>query len=171
MLGRAEPDKAKRQEIYAEMQQIRGRKDRSSYQGRMVIGLGRPETPLEAHLELPDVKRISAENAEGIKNPPPRPFPWALVAAVLAVVSVGGASGFAWLRWKRNRFRIRASEVARLVDASPDPPLILDVRDASTYDKSPVRIPNARHFAPEALEGGSPALAIEPTRTVVAYCT
>jgi hypothetical protein len=121
--------------------------------------------------ELPDVKRVSAENAEGIKNPPPRPFPWALVAAVLAAVSVGGVGGFAWLRWKRNRFRIRASEVARLVDASPDPPLILDVRDASTYDKSPVQIPNARHLAPEALAQGASPLTIEPTRTVVAYCS
>ncbi len=121
--------------------------------------------------ELPDVKRISAENAEGIKNPPPRPFPWALVAAVVAAVSVGVVGGFAWLRWKRNRFRIRASEVARLVESSPDPPLILDVRDASTYDKSPVQIPNARHLPPEALARGASPLTIEPTRTVVAYCT
>ncbi len=121
--------------------------------------------------ELPDVKRISAENAEGIKNPPPHPFPWALVAAVFAAVSIGAVGGFAWLRWKRNRFRIRASEVARLVDTSPDPPLILDVRDASTYDKSPVQLPNARHLAPEALARGASPLTIEPTRTVVAYCS
>lgn len=121
--------------------------------------------------ELPDVKRITAENAELIKNPPPRPFPWAVLTAVVTVVSLGVAGVFTFLRWKRSRFRVRASEVARLLESSPQPPLILDVRDAGTYDKSPVRIPNARHLPPEALESGGVPLTIEPTRTVVAYCT
>jgi S1-C subfamily serine protease len=121
--------------------------------------------------ELPDVKRITAENAELIKNPPPRPFPWALVAALVALVSVAAGGAFGWVRWRRNRFRVRASEVARLVETAPEPPVILDVRDDQTYAKSPVRIPNARHVAPEALARGEAALTIEPSRTVVAYCT
>ena len=121
--------------------------------------------------ELPDVKRITAENAELIKNPPPRPFPWAMVTAVVTVVSLGVAGVFAFLRWKRSRFRVRASELARLLESSPQPPLILDVRDTGTYDKSPVKIPNARHLPPEALESDRAALTIEPTRIVVAYCT
>ena len=33
--------------------------------------------------ELPDVRRITAENDERIKHPPPRPFPWAPVAIVV----------------------------------------------------------------------------------------
>jgi translocation and assembly module TamB len=36
------------------LEQIRGRKDRSSYQGRILVGLGPADTPLEAHLEVPD---------------------------------------------------------------------------------------------------------------------
>jgi hypothetical protein len=36
------------------LEKIRGRKDRSSYQGRIALGLGDPSTPIEAHLELPD---------------------------------------------------------------------------------------------------------------------
>ena len=117
-----------------------------------------------------DVKRITAENLAKVKNPPPRPFPWAPLAIGVTVVSLG-AYGALWLaRWRRNRFRIRPSEVAKLIEASP-PPVILDVRDRSTYDKSPVRIANARHVPPDQLETSVVALAIAPERTVVAYCT
>jgi len=121
--------------------------------------------------ELPDVKRVTAENAEFIKHPPPRPVPWAAVTAVVTIVSLVVAGVFGGLRWKRNRFRVRAAEVARLLQSASEPPLILDVRDSGTYDKSPVKIPNSRHLPPEALENGGAALTIEPTRTVVAYCT
>jgi len=72
---------------------------------------------------------------------------------------------------RRNQFRIRPAEVAKLIESSPQPPMILDVRDRSTYDRSPVRIPNARHVAPDQLDAGMAALTIEPERTVVAYCT
>ena len=120
--------------------------------------------------ELPDVIRVTAENAEKIANPPPRPFPWALVAAGVSAVSLCAYGGLLGLRWRRNRFRIRATEVARMLD-SPRPPAILDVRSASAYARSPVRIPRALHVSAEALEAGQGALAIEPDRTVVAYCT
>ena len=43
--------------------------------------------------------------------------------------------------------------------------------DASTYDKSPVQIPNARHLPPEALAQGAAPLTIDPMRMVVAYCS
>src|SRR5262249_43704787 len=36
------------------LDQIRGKKDRSSYQGRSALGLKSPEVPIEAHLEMPD---------------------------------------------------------------------------------------------------------------------
>ena len=121
--------------------------------------------------ELPDVRRISGENLERIKNPPPRPFPWAMVTSLVILASLGGYGAMWAARWKRNRFRIRPSEVARLVEASLEPPVILDVRDAATYAKSPVRIPNARHVSAEDLERGTADLDIERTRTLVAYCT
>jgi serine protease Do len=120
--------------------------------------------------ELPDVMRLSRENAERLKNPPPRPIPWALIAGAVAVLSLAALGGGLGLRWKRGRYRITPTEVARLVDTR-DPPIILDVRDASVYEKSPVRIPNARHVPAHSLESGHPELGIEPHRTVVAYCT
>src|SRR5262249_35747429 len=107
--------------------------------------------------ELPDVMRITRENDERLKNPPPRPFPWALIAGVVSVASLGAYATLFALRWRRNRFRIKVSEVARMMD-SAEPPVILDVRDATTYAKSPVRIPNARHVAPQSLESGSAEL-------------
>ena len=70
--------------------------------------------------------------------------------------------------WRRNRFRIRPSEVARLVD-SAEPPVILDVREAATYAKSPVKIPRSLHAPLESLERDH--LPTDPGRTVVAYCT
>ncbi len=121
--------------------------------------------------ELPDVRRVVAENEDKIRNPPPQPFPWRLVAALVAIVGAG-AGGLIWaLRWKRNRYRIRPVEVARLLEETTPPPVILDVRDAKTYGNSPVRIPNALHLTAEDLEGGATPSGFEPDRTVVAYCT
>jgi len=119
---------------------------------------------------MPDVRRVIAENAERIANPPPRAFPWAAVAAGVTALSVAAYAALLAVRWKRNRFRIRPAEVARLIEAG-QAPVILDVRDAATYEKSPVRIPNSRHVPPQALEGASAGLDIDADRTVVAYCT
>ena len=121
--------------------------------------------------ELPDVRRITAENDERIKHPPPRPFPWALVAIVVIVASGLGFGWLAFARWKRNQFRIRPVEVVRLLETSPEPPIILDVRGSEAYDKSPVRLPKAQHVAPEDLTTGATALPIERDRMVIAYCT
>ena len=122
--------------------------------------------------ELPDVRRITAENEERIKHPPPRRLPWAAIAITVMVAS---GLAFGWLglrRWKRNRFRIRPIEVAQLLETSPDPPLILDVRNDDAYEKSPVRLPQARHLAPGDLAQAAPTISPEERdRMVVAYCT
>ena len=118
--------------------------------------------------ELPDVRRMTAE----AKNPPARSFPWRTVATVLTVTVLGAGGGLLGMRWKRNRFRIRPSEVMRLIEISAEqPPIILDVRERATYAKSPVKIPASRHVTPEELQAGTSALDIEASRTVVAYCT
>ena len=117
--------------------------------------------------ELPDVRRLSAE----AKHPPPRPFPWAAVAGAITVLSLGAWGVLAWRRWQRNRYRIRPSEVVRLLETAPEKPVLLDVRDGATYDRSPVKIRNSLHVPMEALEKGDAELAADRARTVVAYCT
>jgi rhodanese-related sulfurtransferase len=59
----------------------------------------------------------------------------------------------------------------RLLETAPEKPVILDVRDTGAYAKSPVRIADSVHITPEELQAGTPSVRIEPTRTVVAYCT
>jgi S1-C subfamily serine protease len=118
--------------------------------------------------DLTDVRRMMAE----AKNPPPRPFPWTLVATLAAAALVASAAVLLVLRARRSRYRIRPSEVMRLIEASPDsPPVILDVRDGATYAKSPVKIQDARHLSPEELETGLRPLDVDLNRTVVAYCS
>ena len=118
--------------------------------------------------ELPDVRRLSAENEERRKS---EPFlPWRTVAAGVLVACAVGFAALAARRWRRNRFRVRPAEVARLVETE-NPPVILDVRDAPTYAKSPVRIPQSMHVTPEELAQAEPSLDIDRGRLIVAYCT
>jgi hypothetical protein len=118
--------------------------------------------------ELPDVRRITAENEERRKSEPL--LPWRTVAVAVLLASAVAYAILTARRWQRNRFRIRPADVARLVE-SEHPPVILDVRDAPTYAKSPVRIPRSLHVTPEALALGTTPLDVERDRTVVAYCT
>jgi S1-C subfamily serine protease len=116
--------------------------------------------------DLPDVRRMTAE----AQNPPSRPFPWATVAVAVTIASLAAYGTMLALRWRRNRYRIRPSEVARLLEGL-DRPLILDVRDTAAYEKSPVRIPNSKHVTPQELATGAAQLQSDPNRTLVAYCT
>jgi S1-C subfamily serine protease len=116
--------------------------------------------------ELPDVRRVIADNEARLKLQPW--LPWRRVAVGMLVFSAAGYALLLVHRWWRNRFRIGPSEVARLVD-SPEPPVILDVRDTATFAKSPVRIPRSVHAPLEGLEADR--LPADPTRTIVAYCT
>ena len=119
--------------------------------------------------ELPDVLRIVAENREREKTLPL--LPWGRVGAGMIVASV---AGFGWLfysGWRRNRFRIRPSEVARLLELSTDPPVMLDVRTAETYGRSPVRIPKSVHVPPDDLAAGKTSVPVDTSRMVVAYCS
>ncbi|HEU5321117.1 MAG TPA: hypothetical protein VFX28_09960, partial [Methylomirabilota bacterium] len=119
--------------------------------------------------ELPDVRRVTAENAERLQSEPL--LPWNKVGVGLLVVGALAYGGVLARRWRRNRFRIRPSDVIQLTETSPQPPVILDVRDAPTYAKSPVRIPHSVHVTPQELEAGTARLDVDPSRTLVAYCT
>jgi S1-C subfamily serine protease len=117
--------------------------------------------------DLPDVKRVAAENAERAKSEPW--LPWGRVGAALVILGLAGYGAVLWRRRQRNQFRIRPSEVAQLLEGA-EAPLLLDVRADSAYDASPVRIPRSLRIAPSQLDGDA-ALPIDRTRAVVAYCT
>ncbi len=117
--------------------------------------------------EMPDVQRISAENATRVKTQPL--LPWGQVGAGLVV---GGAAGYAallGLRWRRNRFRISPSEVARLLEGT-DPPAILDVRETTAYEQSPVRVPRSVRISVQDVSSGKRP-DVDVARMIVAYCT
>jgi S1-C subfamily serine protease len=116
--------------------------------------------------ELPDVRRVTADNEARQAREPW--LPWRKIAVAMLVVSGAAYAALTAQHWSRNRFRVSPSEVARLVDTA-DPPLILDVRDATTYAKSPVKIPRSVHAPLDALDPDR--LPADPVRTVVAYCT
>jgi S1-C subfamily serine protease len=118
--------------------------------------------------ELPDVLRVTAENAERAKTQPL--LPWGPFGAGLVVTGLAGYAVLIGRRLQRNRFRIAPSEVARLLEGT-DPPAILDAREASAYERSPVRIPRSLRVTPEGLSGGTGRLDVDRTRTVVAYCS
>jgi S1-C subfamily serine protease len=116
--------------------------------------------------ELPDVRRVRTDNAARQAGAPW--LPWNTIALAMLVVSGAGYAAVAVRHWRRNRFRISPSDVARLVD-SAEPPVILDVRDDVAYAKSPVKVPRSLHAPLDGLE--RERLPVDPTRTVVAYCT
>ena len=118
--------------------------------------------------ELPDVLRIVAENTERAKSQPLLPWDW--VGAGLVIFAFAGYAVLVWRRQQRNRFRISPSEVARLLEGT-EPPAILDVREASTYERSPVRIPRSLRVTLEQLGNGNKGPDVDRDRLVVAYCT
>jgi S1-C subfamily serine protease len=119
---------------------------------------------------LPDVKRLTGEAREYLKNPPPRPFPWFWVAVGITLVSAGGFGAQLFLRWQRNRYRVTPSEVVKLAEEGKAP-LLLDMRRAETYDQLPLKIPGSIRVDPADLSQSMASLELDKTRPVVAYCT
>jgi hypothetical protein len=118
--------------------------------------------------ELPDVQRLTAENAVRQQTQPL--LPWGRVGGALIAVSVAGYGVLLGWRWQRNRFRISPSEVARLLEGN-EPPAILDVREQTAYERSPVRIPRSLRVTVQELLAGDKRPAVDPERMIVAYCT
>ena len=119
---------------------------------------------------LPDVKRMLDDAREMVKHPPPRPFPWFWVAVGVTLVSAGGYGGQAYIRWQRNRYRVRPAEVVKLMEEGKQP-IILDTRKTDAFEKLPLTIPGSIRLAPEELESGISGLELDVTRPVVAFCT
>jgi S1-C subfamily serine protease/rhodanese-related sulfurtransferase len=115
---------------------------------------------------VPDVRRISGENAARAVTQPL--LPWDQVGIGLIVASLVGYAALFGRRWQRNRYRIGPYEVARLLDGN-DPPAILDVRLDGAYDQSPVRIPRSTRVNPGEFDDKAPD--IDRSRTIVAYCS
>ncbi len=119
---------------------------------------------------LPDVKRMLVEAQDKIKNPPPRPFPWAWITLAVTLTSLGSYGAMWGRKWWKNRYRIAPSAVVHLLEEGKNP-LVLDVRKPSAFETSPLKVPGALYVSPEDLDAGKFDLEVEPTRTVVAYCT
>jgi hypothetical protein len=117
---------------------------------------------------LPDVQRITREAAERSKTQPL--LPWGQVGASLVLAGFAGYALLLWRRWQRNAFRISPSEVARLLEGN-DPPAILDVRETSSYEKSPMRIPRSLRVTLEEMNAGGKRPEVDQQRMVVAYCS
>ena len=115
---------------------------------------------------VPDVRRITGENAARAVTQPL--LPWGQVGVGLIVASLVGYAALFGRRWQRNRYRIGPYEVARLLDGN-DPPAILDVRLDGAYDQSPVRIPRSTRVTPGEFDDKAPD--IDRSRTIVAYCS
>jgi rhodanese-related sulfurtransferase len=119
---------------------------------------------------LPDVKRALAEAEAKVKNPPPRPFPWALATLGVSVLSVGAYGGMFARRWWHNRYRILPAQVIGAIEAG-DTPVLLDVRTKTDFETSPLRLPGAIRLEPEAVNAGTFTLEVAPEQMIVAYCT
>jgi S1-C subfamily serine protease len=119
---------------------------------------------------LPDVKRVLDDARDMVQHPPRRAFPWFWVAIAVTFVSAGGYGVQFYVRWQKNRDRIRPAEVVRLMEEGKQP-TILDMRKAEAYETLPLKIPRSVRLAPEELESGIAGLELDVNRPVVAYCT
>ena len=119
---------------------------------------------------LADVKRQRAEADKFVKNPPPRPFPWALATLGVSLLSVGVYGGMFARRWWKNRYRILPAQVIGAIE-SGDTPVLLDVRTPTDFETSPLRLPGALRVEPDAVDKPDFALDVAPSQMVVAYCT
>ncbi|OLE37473.1 MAG: hypothetical protein AUG00_08075 [Candidatus Rokubacteria bacterium 13_1_20CM_2_70_7] len=119
---------------------------------------------------LPDVKRALGEAEFKIKNPPPRPFPWAWVTLGITLLSAGVYGGMGARRWWRNRFRVHPPQVIGFMEKELNP-LLVDVRTRTDYETSPLTLPGAVRLEPEDVEAGRIVLEADPKQLIVTYCT
>src|SRR5947208_3126489 len=119
---------------------------------------------------LADVKRMRAEADHLVKNPPPRPFPWAWATVGVSLLSVGAYGGMFARRWWRNRYRMVPAQVIGAIE-SGDTPVLLDVRTPTDFETSPLRLPGAIRVEPQAVDKPDFTLDVAPEKMIVTYCT
>src|SRR5256885_617332 len=121
---------------------------------------------------LADVRRVFAEAQERLKNPPPRPFPWAWATLGVSALSVGVYGGMFGRRWWKNRFRIQPAQVIAAIESGRNPQLV-DVRTKTDFETSPLRLPGAVRLDPDAVLAGQPDAepSVEREQLVVTYDT
>lgn len=127
----------------------------------------------EANAMLPNltaVKKTLAEVEAKLKNPPPRPFPWALATLGVTLVSVGVYGGMIGQRWWKSRYRVQPAQVIGFMEKGLNP-LLVDVRTKTDYETSPLKLPGAIRLDPEDAEAGRIKLDADPKQLIVAYCT
>ena len=121
--------------------------------------------------KLPDVVKLMREADEKVKNPPPRPFPWAWVTLGVTLVSAGGYGSMWGRKWWKNRFRVVPTQVIHFIERGLNP-LLLDVRTKNDYETSPLKLPGSLRIDPDTiLKTEQFEVPAEPKQVVVAYDT
>jgi S1-C subfamily serine protease/rhodanese-related sulfurtransferase len=121
--------------------------------------------------KLPVVVRTMKEADERVKNPPPRPFPWAWVTLGVTLVSAGGYGGMWGRKWWKDRFRVTPTQVIAFIERGLNP-LVLDVRTKTDYETSPLKLPSSLRMEPDIiLKTEQFEVPAEPKQIVVAYDT
>jgi len=121
--------------------------------------------------KLPVVVRELKDAEDRVKNPPPRPFPWALVALGVTLVSAGGYGGMWGKKWWKNRFRVMPTQAIGFIERGLNP-VLLDVRTKNDYETSPLKLPSSVRIDPETiLKSDQFEIPAEPKQVVVAYDT
>ncbi|MGH2670833.1 MAG: trypsin-like peptidase domain-containing protein, partial [bacterium] len=119
---------------------------------------------------LSDVKRALKEAEEGVKNPPPRPFPWAWITLGVTLVSGGTFGGMWGRRWWKNRYRILPAQMIGLIVRGMSP-ILVDARTKTDYETSPLKLPSSIRLDPDEAQAGRINLDADPQQMVVVYCT
>jgi rhodanese-related sulfurtransferase len=121
--------------------------------------------------KLPDVMRAIREADEKVKNPPPRPFPWAWITLGVTLLSGGGYGGMWAKKWWKNRYRVAPTQVIGFIERGLNP-VLLDVRTRGDYETSPLKLPASVRIDPDTiLKSEQFEVPAEPRQIVVAYDT
>jgi S1-C subfamily serine protease/rhodanese-related sulfurtransferase len=117
--------------------------------------------------KLADVKRMMDEAERMVKNPPPRPFPWAWATLGVTVLSVGAYGGMWGTRWWKMRFRVVPTQVIGFIERGLNP-VLLDVRTKVDFETSPLKLPSSIRLEPEEAERAQ--LNLDPEQMIITYC-